>query len=201
VVPALRDPYLVVAPAFACLIGTFMLAFARRWLLLAVVLAAGVLAKETPSSSSPRRCSWRCAVARERGCRCGGAAYLQRSTDHSRHDGPPRHSLLRGAAVFGGETDRAAPGVCRRCARDHCSPTGVARCCELGVVPVSRSPARTIGRPPARRPLTRLVVDRADPRIGGSPTACRSRTLAGGKRAARRSGVTTLAHGRVSVLH
>lgn len=47
VVGALRDPYLVDALAFAYVIGAFTLAFARRWLSLAVVFAVGVLAKET----------------------------------------------------------------------------------------------------------------------------------------------------------
>jgi hypothetical protein len=47
VVRALRDPYLVDALAFAFVIGAFTLAFARCWLWLALVLAAGVLAKET----------------------------------------------------------------------------------------------------------------------------------------------------------
>jgi hypothetical protein len=47
VVGALRDPYLVDPLAFAFVIGAFTLAFARRWIWLAVVFAAGVLAKET----------------------------------------------------------------------------------------------------------------------------------------------------------
>jgi hypothetical protein len=73
VVRAIRDPYLVDALAFAFLIGAFTLAFARRWLSLAVALAGGVLAKETvlfvlPPSlllglrRGPRARLWRLAV-------------------------------------------------------------------------------------------------------------------------------------------
>jgi hypothetical protein len=43
----LRNPYLVDPLAFVFVIAGFTLAFSRRWLWLALVLAAGVLAKET----------------------------------------------------------------------------------------------------------------------------------------------------------
>jgi hypothetical protein len=43
----LSNPYLVDPLAFVFVIGGFTLAFARRWLWLALVLAVGVLAKET----------------------------------------------------------------------------------------------------------------------------------------------------------
>jgi hypothetical protein len=46
-VRALTNPYLVDALAFFFLIAAFALAFSRRWLPLAAVIGAGVLAKET----------------------------------------------------------------------------------------------------------------------------------------------------------